>query len=294
MNKHYRKYILRILRHCLRSNKSYRIHKFRKDFGFYPDISHPVTFNEKILCRMISPERPDFMRTLADKLKAREYVGNIKPDLLPELYGIYKCTSEIDFSILPDKFVLKCNHDSGSVVICTNKGNFNARQAKSKLALHMKMNMYFRTREWQYKQIPPRIICEEYIDRHCLESLGYTPDIFRFHCFNSEVKYVEVEYQDDKNNHYTNIYDNAWNIQPVMLNGRPNVPTDLPEPARFDEAIGIAETLSENMDYCRVDLYITSQKVYFSEFTFSPGNGREQFFPDIWDSKFGDKWLFSR
>ncbi|MCX9059302.1 glycosyl transferase, partial [Citrobacter portucalensis] len=158
----------------------------------------------------------------------------------------------------------------------------------------LKMNMYYKTREWQYRKIKPFILCEEYIHRDSIEHLGLTSEIFRFHCFDSKVLYIEVEYIDDKGNQYTNVYDKKWNYQKVRLNDRPNTLTKILKPEKFDEAIFIAELLSQNLDYCRIDLYITSTKIYFSEFTFSPSNGREKFSPVGWDDKFGKNWHLNR
>ena len=290
----YFKYLLRFLRHYIKCDKAYRVSKFRKDFGFLPDLAHPKTFNEKILCRMIMPVKVDFITQLADKLKARDYVKRLNYDILPEIYGVFEHVDGIDISMFPEKFVLKCNHDTGSAIVCSDKRVFDFESAKAKLAFHLKVNMYYKTREWQYKRIKPVIICEEYIDRRCMEHDELTPDIFRFHCFDAEVLHVEVEYADRKQNGYTNIYDNEWVIQAVRLNGRPNTPSVMPKPEKFNDAILIAKSLSKGFDYCRIDLYITSTKIYFSEFTFSPGNGREKFSPDEWDLIYGKHWNLNR
>ncbi|MEH4929658.1 ATP-grasp fold amidoligase family protein [Enterobacter cloacae] len=289
---HFR-YLLRVARRHLRNDRVYRIQKFKKDFGYTPNLSSPTTFNEKILYRMINPVSEGLFTQLADKLKAREYVGSLNHDILSIIYGVYQNVEQIDLSSLPERFVLKCNHDTGSFVICHDKNSFDLAKAKAKLSMHLKQNMYYKTREWQYKNITPLIFCEEYIDRHCAAYNGIMPDVFRFHCFDSVVKYVEVEYTDTDNKQYTNIYDNTWNFQDVRLNGRDNAPTAIPKPECFDEAILIAESLSHELDYCRVDLYLTSQKIYFSEFTFAPRNGRERFSPTEWDAVFGKNWNLS-
>lgn len=290
----YFNYLLRVSRHYFRSDKAYRVRKFKKDFGYIPSLTSPESFNEKILYRMINPTQVELITQLADKLKAREYVKNINQDILPVIYGVFDSVDCINISSFPDRFVLKCNHDTGSSIICMNKSSFELEKAKSKLSLHLKMNMYYKTREWQYKKIKPIIFCEEYITRHCIVHTRLIPDIFRFHCFNSDILYVEVEFIDDKSNNYTNIYDDKWNIQPICLNGRPNTLSAIPKPEKFDEAIFVAKSLSKDLDYCRIDLYLTSTKIYFSEFTFAPNNGREKFSPIEWDTIFGRSWKLSR
>ncbi|HFZ1002442.1 TPA: ATP-grasp fold amidoligase family protein [Klebsiella aerogenes] len=194
----YLRYLLRVFRHGFRSDRSYRIRKFERDFGFSPNLSFPQTFNEKVLYRMINPSRVNLFTQLADKLKAREYVGKINRDLLTEVYGIFDNVENIDTYCFPEKFVLKCNHDTGSFLICKAKNSFDLERAKSNLSLHMKMNMYYRTREWQYRKIKPLVFCEEYIDRSCMMFSGVTPDVFRFHCFDSCALFVEVEFIDDE------------------------------------------------------------------------------------------------
>lgn len=286
----YFKYLLRVSRHYFRSDKTYRVSKFKKDFGYVPNVYSPTTFNEKVLYRMINPVRAELVTQLSDKLKAREYVKSINQDILPVIYGVFDSADCIETSSFPEKFVLKCNHDTGSFIISTDKKTFNLDKAKSKMSLHLKMNMYYKTREWQYKNIKPLVFCEEYIDRHCMEYGGLIPEIFRFHCFDSNALYAEVEFIDDKGNNYTNIYDNNFNIQAVRLNGRPNTPSAIPKPEKFDEAILVAGALSKGMDYYRIDLYLTSTKIYFSEFTFAPNNGREKFSPVEWDATFGKSW----
>lgn len=290
----YFRYLLRVSRHYLRSDEVYRVSKFKKDFGYPPNLLSPVTFNEKILYRMINPVNTELITLLVDKLKAREYVEKINQNILPEVYGVFESVDYIDIASFPEKFVLKCNHDTGSFIICKNKNSFDFEKAKLKLSLHLKMNMYYKTREWQYKKIKPLIYCEEYIDRHCLMCSGLIPDVFRFHCFDSDALYVEVEFIDEKNNRFINIYDHRWNIQTVFLNSMPNTPTPIPKPEKFEEAILLAETLSKDLDYCRIDLYLTSTKIYFSEFTFSPNNGRERFSPVEWDATFGKYWCLNR
>ena len=289
----YFRYAMRVLRHYLRNNETYRIGKFKKDFGYKPNISTPETFNEKILYRMINPTQEHLITQLADKLKARDYVKKINPHILPIIYGVFDEVDRIDINLFPEKFVLKCNHDSGSAIICTDKSTFDFENAKLQLFLHLKMNMYYKTREWQYKKIKPFVFCEEYIVSDCNICTGLTPDVFRFHCFDSDALYVEVELTDD-NTSYTNIYDDKWNLLNVRLNGRKNTPSVVQKPEKFNEAILVAESLSKGLDYCRIDLYLTSTKIYFSEFTFSPNNGREKFIPVDWDAIFGKNWHLNR
>ncbi|EQB3923860.1 TPA: glycosyl transferase, partial [Klebsiella pneumoniae] len=156
----YIEYLLRKCRTILTNDISFHADRLREISGTYPDLLNPVTLNEKICHRILFIHNP-FYTMLADKLLVREYVEKrtnlIK--LIP-LVGVYNRVDDIDFDKLPSKFVLKCNHDSGSAVICTDKTNIDPAKVKSKLKLSLKKNMYYTTREWQYKNIPPVILCE--------------------------------------------------------------------------------------------------------------------------------------
>ncbi|WP_052130805.1 ATP-grasp fold amidoligase family protein [Erwinia typographi] len=286
----YLKYILRVSRFYFTSNKKYRENKFKRDFGYYPDLYNPITFNEKIFRRMVMPVDEQEMTRLADKLQARTRVEKIDGRLLPTLYGVFNNVDDIALHQFPDKFVLKCNHDSGSYVICTDKNSFDLDKAKEKLSRHLRMNMYYKTREWQYKNIQPCILCEEYIDTSSAEYFGFYSEIYRIHCFSANPVYIEVEYRDADSNQYTNIYDADWNVQPVQINERENTPLSIPCPDEFSRMLFLARQLSHGFDYCRVDMYLTKDQIYFSEFTFSPNNGREKFLPRYWDVVFGVCW----
>jgi hypothetical protein len=123
-----------------------------------------VTLSEKICHRLVFDRNP-FYTLLADKLAVRDYVhAKTKRVKTIPLIGVYHRVDDIDFSTLPERFVLKCNHDSGSTVICKDKDRFEPAKALNKLKLALNKNMYYTTREWQYKSITPVILCEKYID----------------------------------------------------------------------------------------------------------------------------------
>ncbi|HHT2664596.1 TPA: ATP-grasp fold amidoligase family protein [Citrobacter freundii] len=271
------------------SNEKYRRKRFIQDFGFEPDMKNPQTFNEKIMYRMLMTEEPLFT-SLADKLQARIFVQQqIGDKYLVPLLGVYNDVSEIDISALPSQFVLKCNHDSGSAIICHDKKFFDVKQSQQKLAFCMKRNMYYSTREYQYRDIEPRILCEKYIPPSKKNSEGYSTDVCRIHCFDGNPGWFEVEYLDQYNRRSSGIYDKNWNILPVCM-GYPNPDSFQPVPDNIKELLEVANKLTNKIDYCRVDFYLTGNEIFFSEFTFSPSNGREIFTPQDWDYIFGNYW----
>ncbi len=288
----YIEYLLRKCRTILTNDISFHADRLREISGTYPDLLNPVTLNEKICHRILFIHNP-FYTLLADKLLVRQYVEKrtnlIK--LIP-LVGVYNRVDDIDFDKLPSKFVLKCNHDSGSAVICTDKTNIDPAKVKSKLKLSLKKNMYYTTREWQYKNIPPVILCEMYLDLFSSKHQNITPEMIRIHCFHGVACFIEADFTDSDGNEFINVYDRAWNLQPFQME-YPNTPLPVDEPESFHKSVIAAQDLAKEIDYCRVDLMLKGDDIYFSEITLSPKRGKLKITPSIWDAKLGSMWDLS-
>ncbi|HBR2342897.1 ATP-grasp fold amidoligase family protein [Klebsiella pneumoniae] len=288
----YIEYLLRKCRTILTNDISFHADRLREISGTYPDLLNPVTLNEKICHRILFIHNP-FYTLLADKLLVRQYVEKrtnlIK--LIP-LVGVYNRVDDIDFDKLPSKFVLKCNHDSGSAVICTDKTNIDPAKVKSKLKLSLKKNMYYTTREWQYKNIPPVILCEMYLDLFSSKHRNITPEMIRIHCFHGVACFIEADFTDSDGNEFINVYDRAWNLQPFQME-YPNTPLPVDEPESFHKSVIAAQDLAKEIDYCRVDLMLKGDDIYFSEITLSPKRGKLKITPPIWDAKLGSMWDLS-
>jgi len=152
----YTEYLFKIARCFIFTDEWFHARKIWKVAGYFPDLNTPVTLNEKICYRMMYDCNPLYT-LVADKLAVREYIKTRTNRLhLVPLLGVWEKVGEIEWDRLPDKFVLKCNHDSGSVVICRDRRKFDFSEARLKLGLAMKKNMYYQTREWQYKISAPR------------------------------------------------------------------------------------------------------------------------------------------
>ena len=285
----YIEYLLRKCRTILTNDISFHADRLREISGTYPDLLNPVTLNEKICHRILFIHNP-FYTLLADKLLVRQYVEKrtnlIK--LIP-LVGVYNRVDDIDFDKLPSKFVLKCNHDSGSAVICTDKTNIDPAKVKCKLKLSLKKNMYYTTREWQYKNIPPVILCEMYLDLFSSKHRSITPEMLRIHCFHGVACFIEADFTDSDGNEFINVYDRAWNLQPFQME-YPNTSADPGEPVLFRQALLASQELAAGIDYCRVDLMLKKDEIYFSEITLSPRRGKLTITPQEWDAKLGKIW----
>lgn len=283
-------YFIKQLRTFVVSDKTYLANKFTKNLNYRPDFKAPKSFNEKVNFRMLRDKNPLYTQ-FANKLAVRDYVSRtIGNEYLVPILATYKNANEIIIDDLPECFVLKCSHDSGSSVICNNKAEFNWPKAKDKLAFHLTKNLYYITRERHYKNIPARIICEEYIDLFANKNKKLVPETCRVHCFSGKPVYAEIDYTDELGNEFTNIYDVNWQLQPVTF-GYPNMLDPVPEPPLFKEMLRLAEILVTPFDYCRADFLMSDENtLYFSELTFAPNAGRTEISPLSWDFKLGELW----
>lgn len=271
-------YLLRKLKIKLTNDEKYFKKVYKKQFKKELNILTPQTLNEKVIKRILYDKNPKYT-FLADKYLVRDYVKEkIGEEYLISLLGIYKNEKEIKLENLPNKFVLKCNHDSGSVFICNDKENFDLKKVKKKLKFYLKRNFYYYTREWHYKNIKPLIICEEKLE-----------DItdYKFHCFNGKVNHIEVIFDRFKDKKI-NEYDNKGNLLPYEVSGCKK-DENFKLPKNFEIMKKIAEKLSREFNYCRVDLYNDNGNIKFGEITFTPACGLDEL-PDELDLYLGNLW----
>lgn len=257
--------------------------QFKNVFGYELNLDNPKTFNEKIQWLKLY-DRKEIYTQLVDKHKVKEHVARlIGSEYIIKTIGVWDRFEDIDFEKLPNQFVLKCTHDSGGLIVCKNKKEFNIKKAKSKINNCLKKNYYYQNREWPYKNVKPRIICEEYMsDEKQQDLLDY-----KFLCFNGKVK-ASFVCSDRRSNKGLAIdfFDRDWNHLPMKRRYRnaDNVPT---QPINYELMINLAEILCKDIPFVRVDFYEINKKVYFGELTFYPGSGLEEFTPEEYDYLFG-------
>lgn len=261
--------------------------KYRLKFGKSINWKNPVTYNEKLQWLKIYNRRPEYC-DMVDKYSVRKYVSDkIGEEYLIPLLGVWESVEDIDFSSLPEQFVLKCTHDCGSVIICKDKSAFDIEAAKKKLAAAMKKNYYWGEREWPYKTVKPRIVAEKYMQ----DSVSAELRDYKLFCFNGEPRTVLVcADRFLKGGLKENFYDLDWNLMPVQRPKHSNADYDIPKPASLDLMTELARRLSENHPFVRVDFYEVDGLVYFGEITFYPNAGFEGFVPEEWDKTFGE-WI---
>lgn len=243
---------------------------FYSKMGTKLDLKNPKTFNEKLQWLKLYDRNPLYTK-LVDKYEVRKYIAEtIGEEYLIPLIGVWDKFEEIDFSKLPNKFVLKCTHDSGGVVICKDKNNFDIETARKKINKALKRNYYYVHREWPYKNVKPRIICEEFIS-----DKETTPDDYKVLCFNGKAKLIMVHI-DRYGNHKLDNYDINWNKTTLAKDG-PMSDSVYDKPKQFDNMISLSEILASNMSHARIDWFIVRDKLYFGEITLYEAGGFDNF-----------------
>ncbi|MGG4287969.1 ATP-grasp fold amidoligase family protein [Priestia megaterium] len=253
------------------------------------NLTSPKRWTEKIQWYKIY-HRNSLMTQCADKYEVRQYINSKGlAHILTELYATYENAEEIDFSTLPQKFVMKTTNGSGTNILCEDKSELNPNQVKSFLEGYMQRNNYSAGREWSYKNIVPKIIVEELLEDKENQFSGIND--YKFLCFNGKAKYIVLDV-DRHIEHKRNIYDADWNFMDIDTD-YPSFGDVVSKPQGLEEMLEIANKLSADFPFVRVDLYWVNNKVYFGELTFYPWTGYVQFTPDEFDFKLGNEFTLT-
>jgi len=255
--------------------------QYFKKIGQELNLEDPQRFTEKIQWLKIFNRNPQYTN-LADKCEVRDYVAKkIGSQYLTKYIGVYSKSSEINWGELPRKFVLKPNHGSHWIIRCENKNRLNIKKACKKLDTWLGKNFYFVQREWQYKNISPKIICEEFLEGD--KKLGLLE--YKFWCFNGIPKYIEIVYNRFYSTQRT-IYDLNWRKVDIQIT-YPNIDRETPRPEGLSNMLEIAKCLSEGLPFVRVDLYNFNHRIYFGELTLTPAGGFQRIQPTEFDFTLG-------
>lgn len=262
---------------------------FRAVKGKWPRLRQPRTFCEKLQWLKLH-DRDPFYSQLADKYEVRRHVaGQLGGEyLIPLVGGPWDSAADIDFDALPEQFVLKCTHDSGSLVICRDKAALDREATRARLERSLKRNYFLSGREWPYKGIRGRIIAEKYMEEPGSPALTD----YKVFCFNGVPRTVLTVTggHEDEAQICRRMYDTDWNLLPVGLNGKPPVQQPQPRPEQLEEILALAEKLGAGKRHVRVDFYVIDGRVYFGEVTFFHMSGLVLLDPPEWDDTFGS-WI---
>lgn len=271
-------------------SKIYLKQVYSKNFNKKLNLNDPQRFTEKIQWKKLYDHNPLYTKC-ADKYLVREYVKEKIGEkyLIPLLYQTDK-PEEIPFDKLPLPYIIKANHGCGWNIIIRDRKDIHKKEIISKCRNWLKSNIYFIGREWQYKDIKPRVLIEKLI----LDERGLIPEDYKFQCFGGKVEFIQVD-TDRFDNHKKSFYDSNWKFLPFVWctqkNNKPTFEADnkINKPKNLKKMVKIAEKLSKDFDFVRVDLYFIDNKIYFGELTFTPSSGLDIFFPEKYNLIYGKK-----
>ena len=271
------------------SDETYLKICYRIKMGKKLNLENPQTLNEKLNWLKIHDHRSEYIK-MVDKYEVKKYIAEkVGAEYAVPNLGVWNNFDEIDFSTLPEQFVLKCTHDSGGIVICTDKSKFDKAAARKKINKCLKHNYYFGSREWAYSQVKPRIIAEPYM----LDESGKELKDYKIFCFNGRPDYVEVDF-NRWIEHKLNPYDFDWNPLNFCDSSKNDYGANIPKPARLEDMRKLAAELSKDFPFLRVDFYSIYDKIMIGELTLQPGSGFIQYEPRSMDEVYGKKLVLPK
>jgi hypothetical protein len=249
-------------------------------------------------------DRSDLLVTLVDKVAVRDYCGALAPNIaLPKLYQVASQAEELDPSLWPDEFVVKPSHGCGAVVIVSREpraglsyeidtkkfrwdegawgmlsGEFDV-SVLAGLARHWLGSNYeywtYKTPEWAYRHVPRNVVVEELI----VGPQGEFPIEARFHCFHGRVALGRVTDVLGKEEISITLDRDGRLLDAWLTSDKTRIPRPFTPPALWGEAVRLAEQVARDIDYLRVDLFITEDRIVLSELTPYPNGGGVDFVP---------------
>ena len=239
------------------------------------NLNNPKSYNEKLQWLKIHDRKPEYTQ-MVDKAGVKDYIAKTIGEqyVIPTL-GIWKHFDDIDFTTLPEKFVLKCTHDSGGLVICKDKKTLDKVSAKKKIEKCLKKNYFYGTREWPYKDVKPRIIAEPLLE----QANGEEICDYKVMCFNGKAKLIELHMNRHSDHHTQDFYGVNWQKTEISQGKGYGGCSDIEvsKPSCLNEMLRLSETLTKDMAHCRVDWYVVNGHLYFGELTFFDGSGFDLF-----------------
>lgn len=267
-------------------DEKYLKKKFKSLMGKELDLKNPQTFNEKLQWLKLYNRRDEYTM-MVDKVAVRDYISEkLGEEYLIPCLGVWDNPEDINFDELPEKFVLKCNHNSGlGMCICKDKSKLDIEKVKKELKKGLEQDYYMTNREWPYKNVPRKIIAEKFM----VDESGTELKDYKLFCFDGKPCYMFIATDRSTPGVETkfDFYDMEFNHLP-FTNGHPNSDKVIQKPKGFEEMKELACKLSEGIPHVRIDFYDINGKVYFGETTFFHWSGMVPFEPAEWDYKFGE------
>lgn len=248
--------------------------------------NHPKGYCEKLNWLKINDRNPLYTQ-LVDKIEVKKYVANVIGEeyVIPTI-AVYDSVAEINWDELPQKFAIKCNHDSASCIICQDKNYINRNEVITRLEYKLNKKWYKLGREWAYKDVKPRILVEKLLD----DSFGDIKD-YKLFCFDGEVKalYIVSNRQNPNVKTTSDFFDVTFNRIPVKCH-YDNSETLPEKPLNFELMKNLCSKLSKGIPHVRIDFYEVNGKVYFGEYTFYSFGAEDPLYPEKYELLFGS-WI---
>lgn len=228
------------------------------------NLNDPQTFNEKLQWIKLHDRNPLYT-TLVDKYRVKQWVASrIGAEHVAMTYAMWERAEDIDISGLPERFVLKTNHDCGGVAICRDRATFDLDAAKRALTDHLKTNYFWRTREWPYKDVKPCVFAEEYLSPVKGEA---DPADYKVSCFAGEPRLIEV-HRGRSTNHTCDYYTPDWCLLPdIEWAGLSKSADGSAAPDCLGEMLGFSSALTKGFPQARADWYVVGERLVFGELT---------------------------
>ena len=256
------------------------------------DLTNPKTFDEKVWYLKLHDRNP-LKTKCSDKLLVRDYVKECGLEhILNEVYGVYDSFKDIKFEELPDRFFMKWNHTSGANAIYDKNKPFDYKYVKNEFDFWMNRNYFWGSREYNYKNIVPKIICEKVLE----DKNGALPVDYKFMCFGGKAKLLflgtglATEDGEHATDGYCDVFDMDFNWLPIVDEREHYTKKPIEKPQNWEKMIEYAEILSKPFRHCRVDFYNIDGKIYFGEITFHHGGGCNRIEPEEWALQMG-QWI---
>lgn len=264
------------------SDKNYLKIMFWAHMGKRLNLKKPITYNEKLQWLKLHDRQSQYVM-MADKYAVREHIAQVLgTEYLIPLLGVWENPDDIDFDALPQQFVLKCNHNSGTgMYICKDKSKMNIEQVKKELCKGLRQDYHLCGREWVYKNIKRRIIAEKFM----VDETGVDLTDYKVMCFNGEPKIIQI-HRGRFSEHCVDWYNTKWELLDVCL-GTPMSGVKTEKLPFLDEMLEFSQKLAAGIPHVRVDWYYVNGQLYFGELTFFNASGFVPFEPEKWDEILG-------
>ena len=250
--------------------------------GRHLNLDNPIGFNEKQNWLKLYDKHPEYTK-LIDKYEVRDVIKEQLGDgyMFP-LLGVWNTYDEIDFTTLPEQFVLKCTHDSQSVRIVEDKSLINHKEFRKFYNGRLKTNSFNMGREYPYKNVKPRIIAEK------LMKVDGGINDYKFFCFDGKPVIMFIATERVSGDTKFDFYDMDFNHLDIVNIHPQSEKGGIKKPECFEEMKQIAAKCSKGMKFVRIDLYEIFGKVYFGEYTFFHGGAFWPLMPEHWEKDLGD------